>query len=93
MTFQFDTGPTPIDAFQGVPDWFRDLMPADAAPEKVMHDYGYHLIGEIKEPKTFKTVRKRILAHWSFLQRLAETHPDVFDELLAAYGERWTEDT
>jgi hypothetical protein len=27
--------------------------------------------------------------HWGFLSRLAEIHPEIFDEVLSAYAEVW----
>ena len=89
MGFQIDTGfaeRRPIDA---VPDWFRDMHPADAPDEKVLRSYAYHIIGEMKEPKTMATVRKHFLAKWSFIRDVADLEPALFDEILAAYAEQW----
>ncbi len=92
MTFQIDTGtaPSPLDR---IPDWFRDTYPDERDVARIVHDYGYHLIGAMNpdnpnNPKTVATVRKHMLAAWWFIRDLAEMHPDVFDELMTAYAER-----
>jgi hypothetical protein len=86
-TFVIETGPA--DVAHGIPDWFVDQMPADASPERLMHQYGYHLLGKLREYKADTPRRKHLLLHWSFLQRLAGVHPEIFDEVLAAYAEGW----
>jgi hypothetical protein len=88
--FAIDTG-APADTFDErslVPDWFRD-MHGDADTSRLFHDYAYHMIGAMQNPKQWKTVRKHILHDWGFLRALSQHHPDVFDEVLAAYAERW----
>lgn len=88
-TFTIDTGHSaPFDPLSLIPDWFRDIYPADADPSRVIHDFGYHLIGQTTNPRKLETVRKHTLANWRFLQSLAETHPGVFDEFICAYAER-----
>ena len=93
MTFTIDTGPAP-SVRDHLPDWFKDTYgdQIDAiSDDRLIHDFGYCLIGEAQnriKPKTLKTVRDRWLFHWGFIRTLAETHPDVFDELIVAYAER-----
>lgn len=96
--FKIDTGapgapdtyaPPAIETL--IPDWFRDMAAANTPPEQLAHDYGYHIIGAMQNPKTWPTVRKHILHDWRFLRSLADVHPDVFDEILQAYAERWQE--
>ena len=89
MVFVIDTGTQDRKPIDAVPDWFRDIYAADTEDARVIHDYAYHLIGALKEPKKMETVRRHVLAQWWFLRDLAEIHPDVFDEFLAAYAERW----
>jgi hypothetical protein len=87
-TFEIDTGNT-TPGMEYVPGWFLDqynIVPDDA---RVVHDWAYHLIGAVNNPKKMETVRKHLLAQWGFLRVLADVHPAVFDELLVAYGERW----
>jgi len=94
MSFVIDTGSTGDSVFtpeSTIPDWFQDQLPADATVEKKMHDFAYHIIGAMQNPKTFEAVRKHICRDWSFLRQLALIHPEVFDEVLCAYGERWQE--
>lgn len=71
-----------------MPDWFLDLHHGDD-DAKLMHDFGYYVLGELTSPKMAMTARRHILAHWAFLRALAEMHPAVFDEILTAYGERF----
>ena len=93
-TFEIDTGvfdQAPALLAQ-IPDWFLDQYTVLPDESRALHDYGYHLIGWLQDPngpKKMATVRKHFLCHWVFLRNLAEQHPDVFDELLAAYAERW----
>jgi hypothetical protein len=87
--FIIDTGAPQIDVTHGIPDWFRDQMPAGATPERLMHQYGYHLMGKLADYRSDDARRKHLLMHWPFLQRLAGVHPDIFDELLNAYFEAW----
>lgn len=78
----------PTDARSMVPDWFLDQSPAGAGERTIAHDYAYHLIAEFTKPKTMKTVRRRLLTNTEFLHRLAEIHPEIFDEVICAYAER-----
>jgi hypothetical protein len=83
--------PTPPVAADYIPDWFKDSyvkLPDDA---KLSHDFAYHMIGEMQNPKKFETVRAHLVAKWEFLRLLSEEHPDVFDEVLTAFGERFYE--
>jgi hypothetical protein len=90
MPFEIDTGATAeARPHWIIPDWFRDQLPEDADERRAVHDFAYHLIGAMQNPKTFDTVRKHVMANWEFLRTLAEMHPDVFDEFWAAYNERW----
>lgn len=77
----------PVDR---LPDWLHDLCDGEADEIK-MSRYAYHLISEIKEAKQGRTVRKRLMFNWWFLNDLAEMHPTVFDEILAAAAERSAE--
>lgn len=89
MAFIIDTGPVADPARSLIPDWFWDTYPTDGtSSDRAIHDYGYHLIGALKNPAKMDTVRKHTLAQWQFLRLLAETHPGVFDEFMAAYAER-----
>lgn len=90
MTFEIDTGIAADDPRRFIPDWFRDQYGAnepDAA--RMVHDYGYHLIGALTAPAKMDTVRKHTLAQWGFLRVLADMHPGVFDEFWSIYAERW----
>jgi hypothetical protein len=88
-SFTIDTGVQtarpPIDF---VPDWFRDAYSVEPSAERVIHDYGYHLIGALRNPAKVETCRKHTIMHWGFLRNLAEIHPSVFDEFMCAYAER-----
>lgn len=88
MTFAIDTGaPAAMTIADYVPDWFKDTI-GEATEYRLSHDFAYHLIGDMKNPKTFKTVRKHLLQNWQFLRLLGEQQPDVFDEVLTAFSER-----
>lgn len=89
MSFEIDTGHQSATIATFISDWFVDLYPEDTPIEKLAHDYAYHLIGALNNPKMMKTVRAHFVAQFRFMEHLAEMHPDVFDELVAAYTERW----
>lgn len=84
-----DTGATAVDPLLGIPDWFTDLLPQDMPQDRIIHQYAYHLIGKLSEYRSMKFARKHLMLHWGFLHRLADTHPEIFDEAIAAYAEAW----
>ncbi len=86
-TFQIDTGTTSI-LRERLPTWFLDQEPEDATDARLAHDYGQWLIGEALRPKKVETVRKHLLAAWWVLPIIADTHAEVFDEILVTYGLR-----
>jgi hypothetical protein len=77
------------DPHPGIPTWFQDEMPDDITPERMAHNYAYHLIGKLSGYKSMKFARKHLIGHWPFLLRLSEIHPEIFDEVLATYAEVW----
>ena len=88
-SFEIDTGtPVAFDPTDLIPDWFKDQYPALPEASRLIHDYGYHLIGATKNPAKMETVRRHTLVQWQFLRHLADAHPDVFDEFICAYAER-----
>lgn len=88
MSLVIDTGPSDGDPRRFMPDWFVDRNDT-GDDRRLIHDYGYYLIGDLRTPKTMATVRKHVMAQWSFLRLLAEEWPEVFDEFQVAYAERF----
>lgn len=86
--FVIDTGVDAFDLRWLVPDWFRDIKPADISVDQLFHDYAYHIIGAMGGPVKMATVRDHTLAQWRFLRELAVMHPEIFDEILCRYAER-----
>lgn len=90
--FKIDTGHAVAPVIEMIPDWFRDDYGSEDPDERrIVHDYAYHLIGEMLDPKgprKVETVRRHMLAKWGFLKALADMHPDVFDEFFTTYAER-----
>lgn len=87
MSFNIDDDPeTPQSIFATMPGWATDTFEGD--PEKIAHDYAYHLISEIGRPAKLVTVRKRLQANWAFLNQLSYMHPEIFDEVMTAFVER-----
>lgn len=82
-----DTGAPAANPLLGIPDWFIDMMPEDMPQDRIIHQYAYHLIGKLSEYRSITFARKHLLLHWGFLRALAETHPEIFDEAMAAYAE------
>ena len=89
MTIIIDTGIAQDSPLRFVPDWFLDMHTSPGDVARVVHDYGYHLIGALQNPAKMDTVRRHTLAQWSFLRALADLHPAVFDEFICAYAERF----
>jgi len=88
MTLVIDTGRSETDPRRHMPDWFIDRN--DTGDDlRLIHDYGYYLIGELRAPKTMATVRRHVIGQWAFLRTLAEQQPDIFDEFQVAYAERF----
>lgn len=87
MGFEIDTGFRERTIADLIPDWFQDQYAAQPSPEKLAHDYGYHLSSALKNPKTLDTSRKHLIAQWAFVRELAALHPAVFDELIVSYAE------
>lgn len=79
---------TPKDARALIPNWFLDQLPSGVSEHAAAHDYAYHVIGSFTVPKTMPTVRKRLLEANTFLRRLVEIDPALFDEVICAYAER-----
>ena len=87
MTLTIDTGAQSPDATNSIPDWFVDLMPEGTTPDRLTHDYAYHLIGKLGSYRSMKFARQHLLQHWAFLRQLADSHPEVFDEVMVSYSE------
>lgn len=88
MPFEIITEETAFDPASLIPDWFKDQYQITPDASRMMHDYGYHLIGALQNPVKMDTVRKHTLAQWNFLRQLGDVHPGVLDEFLCAYAER-----
>lgn len=88
MTFEISLGRDPI--LDACPDWLRDQLPVDASREKIASTMAVALMGDLRQPKTTKTVREKVLRRWEFLRALAEISPTQFDEVLLEYAERVT---
>jgi len=78
----------PTDARSFIPDFVLDQLPEGADERAAAHAFAYHMIWDFKQPKTIATVRKKLLRANSFMSRLAEIDPDLFDEVICAYAER-----
>lgn len=87
MTIVIETGVAADPVMNEIPDWFHDLMPPGTPTERVVHQYGYHLVGKLANYKSQKFARICLISNWRFLRYLAESHPGVFDEVLATYSE------
>ena len=89
MTFTIDTGTSggiaPLR--QGLYDAFTDHLPPDAPQEAIDRALAEGIIADISRPKTLKTVRRKLLAHWRALTAMADTTPDAFDTVLTVYVE------
>jgi len=67
-------------ARDGLPDDFTQAQLDDAMAQLIM--------GELRSPKTLKTVRRRLVGLWSLIAPLAEREPEVFDEIILEYLDR-----
>ena len=88
-TFVIDTGaPQQRTLRDMLPDWFLDQQPNAATEAQLAFTYGQWIIAEALRPKKAATVRDHLLAKWRVLPRIAEHHPEVFDEILVTYALR-----
>jgi len=89
MPFTIDTG-EPQMHVSAPYDHVCDALPADATADRIDLAMAYAIIGEMRQPKTLKTVRRKMLYHWGRIAALAETHPEVFDQIMQEYAELTT---
>ena len=94
MSFEVETPKN--SAVHYVYDWLQDQMDPQATDTQRVRCMAHHLIGHMspdrgdpRRPKTLATIRKHFLAVWPFLERLGVEQPDLFDEVMVAYVERY----
>jgi len=93
MTFQIDTGEPQvrdtyrIDRVQELLDAVHDELGADPTQEQVDSLLVQYIIGELGQPKTAQTVRRRFVQYWPLIQPLAEREPEQFDSLILEMAE------
>lgn len=71
-----------------ISDFVLDELPSNVSDEDAARAFAQHIIWKIQQPKMMETVRNHYLANWSFLWRLAQINPELFDEVQRAYGDR-----
>jgi spermidine synthase len=93
MTFTIDTGTAdrPISFGFGnsaLLDGAIDALPENATQAQIDSKVVEMIMGDLRKPKTLKTVRQRLLVHWHLIAPLAEREPDQFDAILLEYLDR-----
>lgn len=94
--FAFDTGPAAfqnhlqIDRAGETMQAILDSLPDNPTQAQIDGATVQWVTGELRAPKTAKTVRRRLIQLWGLIEPLAETDPDGFDAILLEYAERST---
>lgn len=93
MTFTIDTGTAvEINVFRvdreiSLLDAVHDRLGADATQSQIDDLLVQYITGELRAPKTLKTIRRRLLQYWPLISPLAEREPEMFDSLILEVAE------
>jgi len=94
-SFTIDTGIEPRGPSFGfgdttMMDAVLDALPSDATQAQIDDRIVQMILGDLRKPKTLKTVRARLMMHWHLIAPLAEREPAQFDAVLLEYAELTT---
>lgn len=76
-----------IDKVQQLLDAVRDELPADATQAQIDDLTVQYVIGDLRTPKTARTVRTHFIQYWSVIQPLAHREPEMFDAIILEMAE------
>ena len=68
-------------------DAAMDSLPATATQAQIDARLVEYITGDLRKPKTMKTVRAHLLAHWHHIAPLAERAPELFDSIILEVAE------
>lgn len=94
--FVFDTGHAAfqnhlqIDRAGETMQAILDSLPENPSQAQIDGATVQWVTGELRAPKTAKTVRRRLLQLWPLISPLADSDPEGFDAILLEYAERST---
>lgn len=94
MTFQIDTGTQPdaaknwrFDRVEILIESIRDELGDDATQAQIDNLVVQYVTGELRQPKTLATVRRRLLQYWPLIAPLADREPEQFDAIILEFAE------
>ena len=93
VNFQIDTGATPGIAMRNdradlLLQVVQDQLPDDATQAQIDGQIIQAVTGELRQPKTAQTVRRRWCQLWPLIAPLAEREPEQFDALFLEFLDR-----
>lgn len=94
MRFTIETGITStahgysLDHVQLLLQSVRDELPEDATQAQIDDLLVQYITGDLRQPKTAKTVRGHLLRYWPLIAPLASREPELFDAVLLEFCDR-----
>lgn len=80
-----------IDKRSIIMDAVLDGLPEFASQSQIDAALTLAVLGELRTPRSMKTVRRRLLTFWPLIAPLAEREPALFDQILTEFAETSTE--
>ena len=68
-------------------DAAMDSLPPDATQEQIDARMVEYITGDLRKPKTMKTIRRHFIGHWQHIAPLAERAPELFDSIILEMAE------
>lgn len=66
----------------------HDELPEDATQAQIDDLISQYVIGDLRQPKTMRTVRNHLLRYWPVIAPLAAREPEIFDQILLEFCDR-----
>lgn len=91
MSFDVDTGQDRAwfqqDVCEIISNAVADALSEDASQAQVDDLAAQMIIGDLRGPKTLKTVRAHMLRLWPLIAPLADREPELFDQIILEFAE------
>lgn len=79
-----------IDHVEMLLQTVHDELEDDATQAQIDDLLCQYIVGDLRQPKTLKTVRGHLLRYWPLIAPLANREPDLFDQILLEFCDRAT---
>lgn len=76
-----------VDHVQIMVDSVMDQLPEGATQAQIDDLISQWIVGDLRGPKTLKTVRNHFIRYWPLIQPLAHREPELFDMILLEFAE------